>query len=59
MNELERLQRVIHGEIQLTDAINNTLSNQVCHLFLNLKNRFDCGSMEGLLAANKCFRKFV
>jgi UTP--glucose-1-phosphate uridylyltransferase len=51
-DELDRQDKGAGGEIQLTDAMARTISNQPFHGLRFQGRRFDCGSKAGFLEAN-------
>ena len=50
--ELERQNRGTNNEIQLTDAIANTITKSNCFGYKFTEERFDCGSKLGFIKAN-------
>jgi UTP--glucose-1-phosphate uridylyltransferase len=50
--ELARTPSGIAGEIQLTDAIKNTIANTPSYGYRFQGKRFDCGNQLGFLQAN-------
>jgi UTP--glucose-1-phosphate uridylyltransferase len=53
--ELDRQRRGAGGEIQLTDAIAETIGRVPCHGFRFRGRRFDCGKRLGFVQANLAF----
>ena len=52
---LKDVQPGVGGEIQLTDAIKETIKDYNNYAFIANEERFDCGSLEGYLKANITF----
>ena len=52
---LKEIQPGVGGEIQLTDAIKETIKDYNNYAFIANEERFDCGSLEGYLKANIMF----
>ena len=57
MNSIKLIKPGKDKEIQLTDAINNLITNEECEFNAIISNSqiFDCGSKEGFLNANIAF----
>lgn len=49
---LKNIKAGVGGEIQLTDAIRDSIYDYSTYGFIVNENRFDCGSLEGYLRAN-------
>ena len=52
---LKEIQPGVGGEIQLTDAIKETIKDYSNYALIANEERFDCGSLEGYLKANITF----
>ena len=55
---LEKREKGVGGEIQLTDAIRSLIPNETVHAFRFAGKRYDCGQKAGYVAANiACARR--
>ena len=59
MDELEKKDIGVGGEIQLTDAIGKTINTSKCCAYRFEGERFDCGSVRGYIQATNHFAKTV